>query len=73
MSETETRTAGFNKLRNYEEFKARHGFHPLELEWEPQECEVDIRDNRDPEQIGKRILGRKNVLRAADKATSVLQ
>ena len=68
MSETETRTTGFNQERNYQEFVWKNGFHPQEVVWEPRASEEDWRDPRDPQQIGRRIKGRKNVLRAADKA-----
>lgn len=57
----------FDSERNYAEFVALKGFHPQEGEWVPQPCERDLRDNRDPEQIGRRIIGKANPLRAADR------
>lgn len=57
----------FDRERNYAEFVALKGFHPQELEWEPLPCERDLRDNRDPALIGKRLVGKKNVLAAADR------
>jgi len=57
----------FDKQRNYAEFVALKGFHPQEGEWVPLPCERDLRDNRDPALIGKRLVGKANVLRAADR------
>ena len=72
-TETETRTAGFDKSRNYAEFLFKNGFHPQEVVWVPHTSEVDLRDTRDPGKIGRLIKGRKNVLRAADKACPPLE
>ena len=72
-TETETRTAVFNKARNYEEFVWKNGFHPQEVVWEPRDSVEDWRDPRDPQAVGKRILGKKNVLRAADRACPPLE
>lgn len=57
----------FDRERNYAEFVALKGFHPQEGEWEPLPCEQDLRDNRDPLSIGRKLVGKANVLRAADR------
>lgn len=70
MSETETRPPLFNRERNYQDFRAFRGFHPQESEWVPVMPARDFRDNRDPAPIGKRVMGKKHPLAAADKYAS---
>ncbi len=59
----------FDKQRCYYEFEQIHGFRPDTVTdseyWQP--TVPDLRDNRDPESIGRKILGKKRVLAAADK------
>lgn len=51
-------SAFFDPVRNREEFVARHGFDPRELEWEPVMSFTDRRDNRDPSELGAKILAK---------------
>lgn len=60
----------FDAARNAWEFEQIHGFaHNTVTDseyWHP--TVQDLRDNRDPAAIGRKILGRKRVLAAADRA-----
>ena len=59
-------TKFFDRERNYQEFTAIHGFDPRALALNPVTGE-DRRFNVDPQSIGRRLVGKKNVLAAADK------
>ena len=48
----------FNAQRNLEEFREVHGFLPADVVWEPQTTLQDRRDNRDPGELGRAILGK---------------
>lgn len=48
----------FDSARNLDEFVFRHGFAPRDVEWEPVTTLSDRRDNRDPGELGRLILGK---------------